>query len=93
MRIVIALGGNAILRRGQPMTAENQRANIRLAAQSIAAIAPGNEIVMAAESSALEGNEQYRTFIDSLVEANVDRHVELPMIAVMGDTSSGKWKA
>lgn len=47
MRIVIALGGNAILRRGQPMTAENQRANIRLAAQSIAAIAPGNEIVIA----------------------------------------------
>jgi hypothetical protein len=39
--------------------------------------------------SVLEGNEQYRVFIDSLVEANVDRHVELPMIAVMGDTSSG----
>ena len=29
MRIVIALGGNALLQRGQPMTAENQRANIR----------------------------------------------------------------
>jgi carbamate kinase len=32
MRIVIALGGNALLQRGQPMTAENQRANIRVAA-------------------------------------------------------------
>lgn len=47
MRIVIALGGNAILQRGQPMTAENQRANIRVAAECIAAIAPGNEIVIA----------------------------------------------
>jgi carbamate kinase len=47
MRIVIALGGNALLRRGQPMTAENQRTNIRAAAECIAAIAPGNEIVVA----------------------------------------------
>jgi carbamate kinase len=47
MRIVIALGGNALLQRGQPMTAENQRANIRLAAERIASIAPGNEIVVA----------------------------------------------
>ncbi|MDX1886006.1 carbamate kinase [Mycolicibacterium sp. 120270] len=47
MRIVIALGGNAILQRGQPMTAENQRANIRAAAERIAAIVPGNEIVIA----------------------------------------------
>jgi carbamate kinase len=47
MRIVIALGGNALLRRGQPMTAENQRANIRVAAECIAAVTPGNEIVVA----------------------------------------------
>ncbi len=47
MRIVIALGGNALLQRGQPMTAENQRANIRVAAEQIAAVAPGNEIVIA----------------------------------------------
>jgi carbamate kinase len=47
VRIVIALGGNAILRRGQPMTAENQRANVRVAAECIAAIAHGNEIVVA----------------------------------------------
>ena len=47
MRIVVALGGNAILQRGQPMTADNQRANIRAAAERIAAIAPGNEIVIA----------------------------------------------
>lgn len=47
MRIVIALGGNALLQRGQPMTADNQRANIRIAAERIATIAHGNEIVVA----------------------------------------------
>jgi carbamate kinase len=47
MRTVIALGGNALLRRGQPMTAENQRANIRTAAEAIAAVSPGNAIVIA----------------------------------------------
>lgn len=47
MRIVIALGGNALLRRGEPLTAENQRANIRVAAERIAAVVPGNEIVIA----------------------------------------------
>ncbi|EEA01909.1 carbamate kinase [Burkholderia sp. H160] len=47
MRIVIALGGNALLRRGQPMTAECQRENVRLAVTQIALIVPGNEIVIA----------------------------------------------
>jgi len=47
MRIVVALGGNALLRRGEPLTAENQRANIRLAAERIAEVAPGNEVVIA----------------------------------------------
>jgi carbamate kinase len=35
MRVVIALGGNAILKRGQPMSAANQRQNIRRAAIAI----------------------------------------------------------
>ena len=47
MRIVIALGGNALLQRGQPMTAENQRANIRLASERIATVADGNQLVIA----------------------------------------------
>ena len=47
MRIVIALGGNALLQRGQPMTAGNQRANIRVAAERIARVVPGNEVVIA----------------------------------------------
>ena len=47
MRIVVALGGNALLRRGEPMTADNQRANIRTATEQIAKIHPGNELVIA----------------------------------------------
>ncbi|GGL25837.1 carbamate kinase [Phycicoccus endophyticus] len=47
MRIVVALGGNALLRRGEPMTAENQRANIRVAAQRLALVVPGHEVVVA----------------------------------------------
>ncbi len=47
MRIVVALGGNALLRRGEPMTADNQRANIRVATEQIAKIHPGNELVIA----------------------------------------------
>ncbi len=36
MRIVAALGGNALLRRGEAMTAENQRVNVRKAAAALA---------------------------------------------------------
>jgi len=46
MRIVVALGGNALLQRGQPMTAEMQRKNVRVAAQQLAPIAEGNELVI-----------------------------------------------
>jgi carbamate kinase len=47
VRIVIALGGNALLRRGQPMTAENQRDNVRRAAARIAEVSDGHELVIA----------------------------------------------
>ncbi len=47
MRIVIALGGNALLRRGEPLTAENQRQNVRIACEQIAKIYPNNELVIA----------------------------------------------
>ncbi|CAJ1946622.1 unnamed protein product [Cylindrotheca closterium] len=37
-----------------------------------------------------DGNEAYRAFMNKLAQCNVDQYVDLPMIAVMGDTSSGK---
>lgn len=46
MRILVALGGNALLRRGEPMTAEAQRANIATAAMALARIQPGNQLII-----------------------------------------------
>jgi carbamate kinase len=70
VRIVVALGGNALLRRGQPMTAGHQRDNIRLAATHLAPIAAGNELVishgngpqvglLSLQAAAYEGVEPY----------------------------------
>ena len=46
MRVVVALGGNALLRRGQPMTEQNQRENVKTAARSLAAIAQEHTLVI-----------------------------------------------
>ena len=45
--IVIALGGNALLRRSDPMTAEVQRRNVAKAAKAIAPLAEENALVVA----------------------------------------------
>ncbi|HET7236631.1 MAG TPA: carbamate kinase [Actinomycetota bacterium] len=46
MRVVVALGGNALLKRGEPMTAEVQRANVRTAAPALAAVAGTHQLVL-----------------------------------------------
>ena len=46
MRVVVALGGNALLKRGEPMTAEAQRANVRIAAEALAPIAREHQLVI-----------------------------------------------
>ena len=46
MRVVVALGGNALLRRGEPLTAENQRANGRAACKALAPVALEHELVI-----------------------------------------------
>ena len=46
MRVVVALGGNALLRRGQPMTVENQRENVRVACDHLAPIAEQHELII-----------------------------------------------
>ncbi|MFD7072867.1 carbamate kinase [Nocardioides sp. NPDC059952] len=46
MRVVVALGGNALLRRGEPMTTEAQRQNVARAAPALAAIAVEHELVI-----------------------------------------------
>jgi carbamate kinase len=47
MRIVVALGGNALLKRGEPMTAEAQHANARIAAAALADLARDHQIIVA----------------------------------------------
>ncbi len=47
MRIVVALGGNALLKRGEPMTAEVQRVNVRKAAIALAELAREHDIIIA----------------------------------------------
>ncbi|MCD9466344.1 carbamate kinase [Photobacterium iliopiscarium] len=69
MRIVLALGGNALLARGQALTAENQRQNIQKAAKSIAAIAKDNEIIV------IHGNGPQ---VGMLMEQNAVYHESSP---------------
>jgi carbamate kinase len=47
MRVVVALGGNALLQRGEPMTAAAQHANVRVAAKALADLARDHQIVVA----------------------------------------------
>ncbi|HMK13165.1 MAG TPA: carbamate kinase, partial [Acidimicrobiales bacterium] len=46
MRILVALGGNALLKRGEPMTAEVQRENVRMAATALAPLAAAHQLVL-----------------------------------------------
>jgi len=46
MLVVVALGGNALLQRGQPMTAEMQRMNIRTACAALAPVALEHQLVI-----------------------------------------------
>ena len=46
MRILVALGGNALLKRGEPMTADVQRSNVRVAATALAPVAAQHQLVL-----------------------------------------------
>jgi carbamate kinase len=46
MRIVFALGGNALLKRGEILSAENQRRNMRVAATSLAKACDGHQVAI-----------------------------------------------
>jgi carbamate kinase len=47
MRVVAALGGNALLRRGEPMTVAAQLANVRRAARALAAlVTAGHQLII-----------------------------------------------
>ncbi|WP_188192821.1 carbamate kinase [Nonomuraea sp. SYSU D8015] len=46
MRVIVALGGNAVLRRGQPADADVQIANVRAAVKTLARLAGEHELVI-----------------------------------------------
>jgi len=46
MKVVVALGGNALLRRGEEMTSDNQRENVAVACAGLAPIAAEHELVI-----------------------------------------------
>ncbi|MBC7954658.1 MAG: carbamate kinase [Cytophagales bacterium] len=46
MRLVVALGGNALLRRGEALSADNQLHNVRIAAAQLARVALKHELVL-----------------------------------------------
>ena len=69
-RLVVALGGNALLRRGEPAEADTQRRNVALAARALAELANEHELVvthgngpqvglLALEAEAYDGVEPY----------------------------------
>lgn len=46
MKLLVALGGNALLERGQEPSAGNQLANVRVATEQLAKVAAGNDLVV-----------------------------------------------
>jgi carbamate kinase len=46
MLVVTALGGNALLKRGEALTADNQRRNVRIAAEALAPVANQHQLVI-----------------------------------------------
>ncbi len=46
MKVVVTLGGNALLRRGQPMTACNQRENVRVAVMALRNVALRHRLIL-----------------------------------------------
>ena len=71
-RVVGALGGNALQRRGEVMTADNQRKNVRVAAKQLAQVAKHHELVLAHGNGPQVGllglqNEAYARHVDDKV--------------------------
>jgi carbamate kinase len=46
MRVVVALGGNALLKRGEPMTHDVQRANVKIAAEALAPVTRDHQLLL-----------------------------------------------
>ncbi len=81
MRMVVALGGNALLKRGEEMTIENQRKNVKIAAKSIAPLVSKNQLVIT------HGNGPQVGLL-ALQAASYERKSEYPL-DILGAQSEG----
>jgi carbamate kinase len=81
MLIVIALGGNALLRSGEPLTAKNQLQNVKRAAAQIAKLAENNQLVIT------HGNGPQVGLL--ALQANADPAVEPYPLDVLGAETEG----
>jgi carbamate kinase len=95
MRIVVALGGNALLRNDEALTAENQRQNIKIAAEALAPIAREHELIishgngpqvglLALQGAAYKTNEAYPLdILDAETEGMIGYLIEQELINVL----------
>ena len=85
MKIVVALGGNALLRRGQALSAGNQLANIRRAATQLARIASDHALVLTHGN----GPQVGLLALQSAAYTDVDKAVESYPLDVLGAETDG----
>jgi len=95
MRIVVALGGNALLRNDEILTAENQRRNVNIAAEALAPIAREHELIithgngpqvglLALQGAAYKANEAYPLdILDAETEGMIGYLIEQELINVL----------
>jgi carbamate kinase len=95
MRIVVALGGNALLRRGEALTAENQRHNIKIAAKALVPIAREHDLIishgngpqvglLALQGEAYKANEAYPLdILDAETEGMIGYLIEQELINLL----------
>lgn len=81
MRILVALGGNALLKRGEPMTVEAQRTNVRVAARSLAPIAERHQLILS------HGNGPQVGLL--ALQAAAYKDAEAPPLDVLGAETEG----
>jgi carbamate kinase len=87
MRVVAALGGNALLRRGQVLSAENQRENARAACRALAPLALEHELVL----SHGNGPQVGLLALESLADPSLSRSYPLSDLVAETQGMIGYW--
>jgi len=81
VRVLVALGGNALLKRGEPLTADAQRANVKTAARSLAPVAQQHQLILS------HGNGPQVGLL--ALQAAAYKDAEAPPLDVLGAETEG----